>query len=182
MQLRKKVLLPFFFLMAVGLSSCVKDVDFDQAGDISLQPEIQADLLIFEIDQTDFIDPANNRQRLTIRDTVRLEFLDDDYVQKDLQKAEFSFKYRNTFPQSFSNRIFFLSENNRLQYEVTFETMPGTQGSPTVSEVTEVIGPDNIQVIKRSIKMVVEINAVTNNQPFTGTLNFESKGLFSFQF
>ena len=60
--------------------------------------------------------------------------------------------------------------------------MPGTQGSPTVSEVTRVIGPDNIQVIKRSIKMVVEINAVTNNQPFTGTLNFESKGLFSFQF
>ena len=107
MQLRKKVLLPFLFLLAVGLSSCVKDVDFDQAGDISLQPEIQADLLIFEIDQTDFIDPANNRQRLTIRDTVRLEFLDDDYVQKDLQSAEFSFRYRNTFPQSFSNRIFF---------------------------------------------------------------------------
>lgn len=182
MQIRRNLPLALFFLLAIGISSCVKDVDFDQAGDITLQPEIQADLLIFEIDQKDFIDPETNRQRLTIRDTVRLEFLDDDYVQKDLEKAEFSFKYRNTFPQSFSNRILFLSENNQLQHEVIFETAPGNAGRPVVSEIVEVIGPDRIQIIKRSIKMVVEIKAITNNEPFTGTLNFESKGLFSFQF
>src|SRR5690606_23363550 len=134
MHLRKILPLALILLLASGISSCVKDIDFDQAGDISLQPEIQADLLIFEIDQRDFIDPETNRQRLTIRDTVRLEFLDDDYVQKDLEKVEFSFKYRNTFPQTFSNRILFLSETNQLQHEVVFETAPGKTGSPVVSE------------------------------------------------
>lgn len=182
MQQRKILPLALIFILATGLFSCVKDVDFDQAGDISLQPEIQADLLIFEIDQRDFIDPDTNRQRLTIRDTVRLEFLDDDYVQKDLEKVAFSFKFRNTFPQIFSNRILFLSENNRLQHEVIFDTAPGSAGRPEVSEILEIIEPANIHVIKRSIKMVVEITAITNRAPFTGTLNFESKGLYSFQF
>lgn len=182
MHLRKILPLAWVLLLASGISSCVKDIDFDQAGDISLQPKIQADLLIFEIDEKDFIDPDTNRQRLTISDTVRLEFLDDDYVQKDLEMVEFSFKYRNTFPQAFANRILFLSENNQLQHEVIFETTPGNAGRPIVTEIVETIEPAKIHVIKRSIKMVVEIRAITNSAPFTGTLNFESKGLFSFQF
>lgn len=178
-----KILPPVLILLLLtGFTSCVKDIDFDQAGDISLQPEIQASLLIFEVDQRDFVDPETKLQRLIITDTVRLEFLDDDYIQKDLEKVEFSFKYRNSFPQSFSNRILFLSENNNLQHEVNFETAPGSPGNTVVSEKIEIIGPDRIQVIKRSIKMVVEITAVLNDQPFNGKLNFESKGLFSFQF
>ncbi len=182
MYLLKKLQLAIVILLGFGLSSCVKDIDFDQAGDISLQPEIQASMLIFEVDERDFVDPDTKLERLTIRDTVRLEFLDDDYIQKDLEKVEFSFKYTNTFPQSFSNRILFLSENNRLQHEINFETDPGNLGNPVVSEKIEIIGPDRIQVIKRSIKMVVEIKAITNGEPFTGQLNFELKGLFSFQF
>lgn len=174
--------LAIILLLVFGITSCVKDVDFDQAGDITLQPEIQADMLIFEVDQRDFVDPVTNVERLTIRDTVRLDFLDDDYIQKDLVKVEFSFKYRNTFPQSFTNRIIFLSENNRPQHEVNFDTDPGKQGNPVVSEKIEIIGPDRIHVIQKSIKMVVEIKVMPNDQPFAGELNFESKGLFSFQF
>lgn len=182
MYLSKILPRALILLILTGFTSCVKDVDFDQAGDISLQPEIQASLLIFEVDQRDFIDPDTNLQRLIIRDTVRLEFLDDDYIQKDLEKVEFKFKFRNSFPQTFSNRIQFLSENNNLQHEINFDTAPGSQVNPVVSEKIDTIELDRIQVIKRSIKMVVEIRAVLNDQPFNGKLNFESKGLFSFQF
>ncbi len=182
MYFSKIIPLVLLLFLTTVTTSCIKDIDFDQAGDISLQPEIQASLLIFEVDEGDFIDPETNSQRLIIRDTVRLEFLDDDYIQKDLEKVEFSFKFRNSFPQSFSNRILFLSENNSLQHEVIFNTDQSNMGNPVVSEKIEIIGPDRIQVIKRSIKMVVEIRVNTNNQPFTGKLNFESKGLFSFQF
>lgn len=170
------------FLIFMGSVSCIKDVDFDQAGDITMQPEIQTDLLIFEIDQKDFIDPVTNQLRQVIRDTVRLEFLDDSYIQDDLEQVEFSFKYRNTFPQSFSNKIIFLSENNRVQHRVDFLIAAGSPGDPAVTEKIDLIGPDRIQIIKRSIKMVVEIEVMPNDQAFTGKLNFESKGLFSFQF
>ena len=169
------------FLIFMGSVSCIKDVDFDQAGDITMQPEIQTDLLIFEIDQKDFIDPVTNRLRQVIRDTVRLEFLDDSYIQNDLEQVEFSFKYRNTFPQSFSNKISFLSENDRVQHRVDFLIAAGSPGDPAVTEKIDLIGPDRIQIIKRSIKMVVEIEVMPNDQAFNGKLNFESKGLFSFQ-
>lgn len=168
--------------LAFAVVSCVKDVDFDQAGNITLQPEIQADLLIFDIDQKEFVDLETNLPVQVIRDTVRLEFLDDDYIQDDLVKVEFSFRYRNSFPQSFNNKISFLSENDNLQHQVNFVTDGGSQGAPSLTEKIELIELSNINVIKRSIKMVVEIEVISNNEPFIGTLSFESKGLFSFQF
>ncbi len=169
-------------LFACWMTSCVKDVDLDQAGNITLQPEIQADLLIFEIDQKEFTEPKTNIFSNVIRDTVRLEFLDDSYIQNDLAKVEFSFRYRNSFPQSFANKISFLSEQDNLQHQVEFITEAGSMGNPSITEVIEVIETENIDVIKRSIKMVVEIEALTNDKPFLGILRFESKGLFSFQF
>ncbi len=182
MSLTSFIRAAMFILLAFGMLSCVKDVDFDQAGNITLQPEIQADMLIFEIDQKEFIDPETGFFRRIIRDTVRLEFLDDDYIQSDLSQVEFSFKYRNSFPQAFSNKISFLSEQDNLQHRVEFITDPGNINNFVVTEKIETIGPENIQVIKRSIKMVVEIEALTNSEPFVGILRFESKGLFSFQF
>ncbi len=170
------------FIVITIFPSCVKDIDFDQAGDISLQPAVQASLLIFEVEPRDFINPETNSQKQVIRDTVRLEFLDDSYIQNDLAKVEFRFKFRNTFPQSFSNRILFLSENKLLQHEVVFDTNPGSQGNTVISEKIEIIEPEMIQVIKRSIQMVVEITVNSNDQPFEGKLNFESTGLFYFQF
>ena len=182
MRIRFLPYLAYAFLLSMANVSCIKDVDFDQAGDITMQPEIQTDLLIFEIDQKDFVDPATNQSKLIIRDTVRLEFLDDSYIQNDLEKVEFSFKYRNSFPQGFFNKISFLSENNALQHQVSFYIGGGAARNPAVTEKIELILPQRIQVIKNSIKMVVELEVMPGNEPFTGILNFESKGLFSFQF
>lgn len=182
MRIKTILYLALAFLFFMGNVSCMKDIDFDQAGEITMQPEIQTDLLIFEVDQKDFVDPVTNSSKQIIRDTVRLEFLDDSYIQDDLEQVEFSFKYRNAFSQGFFNKISFLSENNALQHQVSFYIGGGSSGNPAVTEKIELIGPESIQVIKRSIKMVVEIEVLPNNEPFTGKLNFESKGLFSFQF
>ncbi|MFN4761609.1 hypothetical protein ACKGJN_00635 [Gillisia sp. Q332] len=171
----------FLFLIA-GLTSCVKDVDLDQAERITLKPDLQVDLLIFDVDEVDFRDPATGAQKTIIRDTVRLEFLDDDYIQEDLSEVEFSFKYINSFPQAFNSGIFFLSENNNVQHRVDFYIAPGTIANPVTTEKIEFIAQDQIAVIRRSIKMVVEIEVLPNSEPFTGELTFQSKGLFSFQF
>lgn len=175
----KPAMMLFFVLV---ITSCVKDVDFDQAGEISLRPKIQADLLIFNVGSQAFHDEQTGSFRSVIRDTVRLEFLDDSYIQKDLQKVEFSFRYTNTFPQEFSSKIFFLSENNRVQHSVDFNISAGSAGAPSVTERIEFIENDEILVIRRSIKMVVEIEVIPNSEEFAGDLSFASKGLFSFEF
>ncbi len=169
-------------LFILGLASCVKDVDLDQAKDIGLKPKLQIDLLIFDVSETDFVDTLTNQQKTIIRDTVRLEFLDDSYVQDDLIEVEFSFKYINSFSRSFHNKISFLSENNSVQHVVEFNIDPGDKNNPAVTEVIDLIKLDQIQVIRRSIKMAVEIEALPGNDPFTGELKFQSKGLFSFEF
>lgn len=178
----KNIFLAVAALFCMLLVSCVKDVDLNQAGDISLAPRIQSDLIIFEIDEKDFVDVETNELKTIIRDTVRLEFLDDSYIQKDLEEVEFSFKYINTFDQDFRSKISFLSEQNRVQHSLDFYISGGSAQSPTTTEIIDHIGEDRIQIIKRSIKMLVEIEVIPNGNPFTGKLNFQSKGLFSFQF
>jgi hypothetical protein len=170
------------FLFTLGVTSCVKDIDLDQAKNIGLKPKLQVDLLIFDVNEIDFVDTLTNQQKNIIRDTVRLEFLDDSYVQDDLVEVEFSFKYINSFSQSFHNKISFLSENNSAQHVVEFNINPGDKNNPAVTEVLDLIEFDQIQVIRRSIKMAVEIEALPDNDPFTGELKFQSKGLFSFEF
>ena len=106
--LKSNVLRVLALIFLAGLVSCVKDVDFDQAGDIALTPEIQTDLVIFEVDEKDFTDPKTSEQKKILRDTVRLEFLDDSYIQENLQSVEFSFRYHNNFPKSiFKRSIYF---------------------------------------------------------------------------
>ncbi|MCF4102253.1 hypothetical protein L1I30_11290 [Gillisia sp. M10.2A] len=179
---KKSLRLVFLLLLLMGVTSCVKDVDLSKAEEISLQPDMQVDLLIFEVTEQDFIDFGTNQARTVIRDTVRLEFLDDDYIQNDLEEVELSFKYINSFPQQFKSSISFLSESDRKQYQVDFDVDPGNKNNPVPTEWIEYIDNSNIGAIKRSIKMVVELEVLPNAQEFSGTLNFQSKGLFSFQF
>ncbi|HSM62912.1 MAG TPA: hypothetical protein VK833_03130, partial [Gillisia sp.] len=76
-------------LLSVVVGSCVKGVDLDQAEEISLTPDLQVSLLIFDVTSEDFSNPKTGEFQATIRDTVRLEFLDDSYIQDDLHTVEF---------------------------------------------------------------------------------------------
>lgn len=171
-----------FLIILSGLSSCVKDIDLDQAEDIRLKPDLQVDLLIFDVEESDFKDPDSGLPRSVIKDTVRLEFLDDDYIQNDLNKVEFRFRYTNSFSNSFSSRVLFLSENNALQHRVDFIIAGGDKINPVVTENIDFTGPEEIDRIRRTIKMVVEIEVLSGALPVDGSLKFQSKGLFSFQF
>ncbi|RKS44943.1 hypothetical protein BC962_2615 [Gillisia mitskevichiae] len=169
-------------LFSVVIFSCVKGVDLDQTEEIALTPDLQVSLLVFDVTNTDFIDKDTGEFTAVIRDTVRLEFLDDSYIQDDLNNVEFSFRYTNSFPQPFRNKISFLSENDRVQHSLEFEINKGEKDNPAVTEWIEFIENERIDVIKKSIKMVVEIEVLPNEDAFEGELKFESKGLFSFEF
>lgn len=178
----KPVRLFLSVLFIVFVCSCVSDVDFDQASEISLRPKIEMSLLHFEITEEDWIDPATNELGTILRDTVRLAFLDDDYIQKDLVRLDLNFRHSNSFSGPFSNRVSFLSENNREQHVIDLYVDAGDKEQPQLSQITEVIDVENIQVIKRSIKMAVEIERLPTEEPFVGELKFESKGVFFFEF
>lgn len=169
-------------LISVVSYSCVKGVDLDQTEEIAFTPDLQVSLLTFDVTGVDFNDKDTGKFAPIIRDTVRLEFLDDSYIQDDLSTVEFSYRYTNSFPQPFRNKISFLSEDDNVQHSVSFDIAEGNKNTPVETNWVDFIENERIDVIKKSIKMVVEIEVLPNQNPFEGELKFESKGLFSFEF
>lgn len=169
-------------IIASGLNSCVKDIDLNQAENITLRPDLQVDLLILNVKGSDFTNPDSGIPRTIIRDTVRLEFLDDDYIQEDLRQVELRFRFTNTFSNSFSSNIYFLSESNTLQHQIDFIVAGGDKNAPVITEIIDFTGENDIGRIRRTIEMVVEIEVLSGEAPEDGNLKFQSKGLFSFQF
>lgn len=184
MKLLSKFILRSIGLVLIGvvLCGCVKDIDLNQKEEISLSPDVQIDLLIYDIDQSQFKDPSIGNVRNHISDTVRLEFLDDDYIQKDLTSVEFYFRHINTFPHEIESKIRFLSDGNREQFAVNYTIKPGINGNPVTTEQFEFIEENRIHLVRRTIKMVVELEVQPGSAKFEGELDFASKGLFSFEF
>jgi len=175
---------PFLGVITLGilLVGCVKDIDLDQREDITLSPDVQIDLLIYDIDQTQFVDTITGSLKTRISDTVRLEFLDDDYIQNDLSSVEFYFRHINTFPREIESEIRFLSETNSEQLAINYTIKPGANANPVTTDQYELIEEDRINLVRRSIKMVVELEVEPGSEAFEGELEFASKGLFSFDF
>ena len=106
----------------------------------------------------------------------------DDYIQKDLTSVEFYFRHINTFPHEIESKIRFLSDGNREQFAVNYTIKPGINGNPVTTEQFEFIEENRIHLVRRTIKMVVELEVQPGSAKFEGELDFASKGLFSFEF
>lgn len=168
-----------FFLLILLFSSCVRDVDLDQYEEIVLPPQAALDLIFFNLSSEDFTGAQNDRLRAT--DVTRLDFLDDDYIQNNLLRADFNFRFTNSFQREFVAVIRLLSEGNVVQHEILIPIPAGTADAPAKVDYTDIINEDQINRVRRSIKVSVEIT--THSGPFVdGELKLESRGFYYFEF
>lgn len=169
-------------LISLLFSSCFKDVDFGQAQDIVMPPDVDMDLLVYQLNENDFIDSGTGEFTPVIRDTVRLEFLNDDYIQDGLMSVEFRFRHENTFPVPIKSQIKFLSESGSNQFSVDYVIPAGKTDSIAVVDTIRVMQGSEIGKVKRSIQMALELEMEGGNKDIKGGLDFLSKGLFKFEF
>ncbi|NJW53936.1 hypothetical protein HC175_13520 [Salinimicrobium sp. CDJ15-91] len=168
-----------FLPLILLATSCVKDVDLDQVEEIIIPPEAAIDLVYFTLKSEDFTGAGKNALRAA--DVTRLDFLDDDYIQNNLVRADFNFRFTNTFHREFVAVIRFLSEGNAVQHELLIPIPAGTDASAAIVDYTEIINEDQIGKVRRSIKLSIEIT--THNGPFVdGELSLESRGFYYFNF
>ena len=176
----KKSLFKISFLTLLLLNySCVKDVDLNQYEEIVLTPEAALDLIFFSIENDDFSSTSGGEA--TARDETRLDFLDDDYIQNNLVRADFNFRFTNTFQNELTATIRLLSPSNSVQHSIVIPIPASTGGSPANVDYTETISGTQITRVRRSIKLSVEISSpdpIANE----GTLQLESKGFYYFKF
>ncbi|MCP9201558.1 hypothetical protein MKO06_16730 [Gramella sp. GC03-9] len=178
----KLIIVPTLIISCLSLTSCFKDVDFGQAPDIALEPDLQVDLAYYELNETDFFDSETNLYTPLIRDTLRLEFLDDDYIQDGLMFVEFRFRHENRFPFPVRSNIKFLNENNRREFSIAYTIPEGSTAMPSVVDTLKVMEGNDIRNVRRSIQMVMELDILGGGQELEGSLDFSSKGLFRFEF
>lgn len=169
-------------IFSLLFSSCFKDVDFGQSEDIQMAPDLEVDLLFYQLDESDFEDSETNAYSPVIRDTVRLEFLDDDYIQDGLVLAEFRFRHENKFPYEITSNIRFLDKNGRNQFNLEYNIPAGSETSASIIDTLYVMEGGDIGKVKRSINMVVELEILNAGKDLQGELDFLSKGLFEFEF
>lgn len=177
-------ILQFFALSAVLLCtlSCVSDIDFEKTDEIVLAPRVDADLVFFTIDNTDFDTGELIDLQITVRDTTQLEFLNDDVTQENLKEVELRYKVENTFGQSLVSRSLFLNAAGDVQYEVTFPVNASIAGNPEITEFMEVVSQEDLEDIRNAIQLVSEVVILTNGEALQGVLSLESKALYSLEF
>lgn len=164
------------------LTSCFKDVDFSETDEIMISPDLEVDVIYYQLNQDDFFDSDTGEYVAIIRDTVRLEYLDDSYIQDGLKHAEFRFRHENTFPNEIRSNIKFLSERNRSQFNVAYTIPAGTMDSLAIVDTTHVMDASRIEKVRRSIKLAIELEMTGSEKGLEGELKFSSKGLFRLEF
>ncbi len=171
-----------FLLLGVLLFSCVKDTDFDQADAITPRQEVEVNFIFFTLEIDDFQLNPLSEGSLTVIDTTEIRFLDDDFAVDNIVAAEFFFKVSNTFPVGLDADFTFLSEENEPFFTINFPIQISDDGSPVITEFTQLVTAEDIELLTLNDKVVVTITIQTNNQTLEGVLNLQSKTTYFLEF
>jgi len=169
------------FLLAL-FTSCFKDVDLSQTEDIQITPDIDVDIIYYDLNKDDFLDSDTGEFTAIIRDTVRLEYLDDSYMQDGLTYAEFRFRHENSFPYAVRSELNFLNDRNRKEFDVNYIIPAGSDTMISIVDSLHIVQESNINQVKNSIELAVELELLEPSKSLEGNLKFSSRGLFRLTF
>lgn len=162
--------------------SCIKDTNFDQAEDVTLSPIVESNFIYLNLEGRSFFDSINNIQRLTVRDTTEIRFLDDSGFKEGLKKVDFLFKYTNSIPRQINVTYRFLSASSDTTYTIQNVVAPGSLQNVSMSENIENIEGNDLVNLTRANKVVVVISIPSADKNLPGNFNLQSKGTFYFEF
>lgn len=171
-----------FLLFGVLFLSCVKDTDFDQADAIVPSQEVEVNFVFFTLEIDDFQINPLAEGTLTVVDTTEIRFLNDDFGIDNIVEAEFFFRVSNTFPVGLDADFTFLSEENEPFFNINFPIQLSEDGSPVLTEFTQLVTAEDIELLTLNDKVVVTITIQTDDQSLEGVLNLQSKTTYFLEF
>lgn len=174
--------LPILFVISFCYFSCVKDTDFSQAEDVILNPVVEVNFIYFALEIDDFQPNPQIPGQLTVTDTTEIRFLDDDFAVENIVAAEFLFRVTNTFPVGVDANFNFLSEENEPFFTINFPIQISENGEPVLTEFTQLVTGEDIELLTQNDKVVVNITIQTGNQSLEGVLNLQSKTTYFLEF
>ena len=174
-----------FFVLLLTIISCVKDVDFDQAQNLSIKPEIISSLVFTEVEASQFSE--NGIEQQIVRDSIsNIEIFEAQFIEDNLVKAEMIFETTNSINRSFNLQVDFLSTTNELQHVISFDVLQSSSGNPVLTEFIEIFEDESLDALKSITKMVITLTLDPStdgsmlDENSIGKIALKSKGLFYF--
>ncbi|WP_086030218.1 hypothetical protein [Tenacibaculum holothuriorum] len=168
----------FLIITILSLTSCVKDLDFNQAENFTLEPKAIASLVYFKIPSRGFID-TNDNEVTEISD----ETIIDNIITKELVEAELDFEITNPFDRNFTIDFQFLDENNNLMHTIPTINVPAN--SPNLTEKRTIVVADSPQFLNsKKIKVTIRMSTATGTPINPNEIKdfiFKSAGTFTFK-
>ncbi|PZX92878.1 hypothetical protein DOS84_13485 [Flavobacterium aquariorum] len=134
--------------------SCSSDLDFNQAEDFTAQPVFTTNLSYFEVKAPDFIIDGTEQPFFSY--VANVDFLNTSFVEEDLVRTELYFRIKNTIARAYDYNVNFLDDNNTPIYTITMN-VPAYGGKEVLVEKTETFTAANVDILKRTTKMVFSI-------------------------
>ena len=166
-------------------TSCIKDVDFDQAEDIVLTPVITSSAVFTDIEASRFSE--NGIELETVNDTIaNIEIFSDEFINDNLVKAELVFETNNSINRTFGIQIDFLNEANELLHTFNFDTLPSVNGSDVLTEYIEIFEDETLEALKLTTQIAITLRLYPStdgsflNENSLGRIELKSKGVFYF--
>lgn len=167
-------------------NACIKDVDFDQAEDLSISPALEVSVIHFEEPTSTFID-NDGVELVTVKDSVNIEIFNDEFVIDNLVKADFTFTTTNTINRAFQSQIDFYNDLFELQHTFNFGVGASTNNQEVVLEYVEVFEGQDLEALKATTNLVLTLTLMPSNdgstldENSTGNLKLNSKASFYFE-
>ncbi len=164
-------------------SSCVKDVDFNQADNLVLTPVVASSVVYTDVEASRFSE--NGIELQVVRDSIaNIEIFNEQFVIDNLVRTELIFEATNTIDRTFELQVEFLDDNDVLLDSFSFEAQPSPDGNEVISETTEDYVGQRLDALKQTTKMVITLTLFPSNDgsilnaDSTGRIILKSSGLF----
>ena len=177
-----KITKQFILLTSILLFvSCFDGTDFDQTNEVVLTPEIELDLIYFNLEASNFYDYANNTEVLVVEDITDLDFLGGSDINDIIKGADFYFEFTNTIARGFNVSFDFLNNDNVSKYLMQTTVSPGSENTPVVSYFVQSLDALQIKELTKANKVLVTVTIPSSSQDLSGVLNLQSKTTYYLQ-
>jgi hypothetical protein len=174
--------LVLFFIVAF-LSSCVENLDFDQA-EINIDPIFTSPLFYLELDQSDFFDVDNGVEITSVTDVANLTVFDSSVIQDNLTQAVFVFEVENSFDRIFQINVVFFDDDDNISHmvEPDFNINAGNLNYSATRRIVVTVSPDFLNSTKVRISATLLPSSNQLDPDIPKTLSFKSTGTYYLSF
>jgi hypothetical protein len=177
--------IPIYYLLiflSLFLGGCVDNIDFSQAEDFEITPEVAVSLVNATVTQNELV--IGGAEVGTITQTSVVTILENETAQNDLESVVFRFEISNQFNREFRINFSFLDANDTTtNNDITLNVAPN---NTNFIHEEEIIVADNPTFLNTR-KVEVELTLLPSSDGSSIDINvptsfvFKSAGTFYFR-